>query len=308
MGICTSESYSKYNCNHVNFDGEIKDVTRDYLLEESIKEPLIRKYKITKKRIGKGAFGSILIAVDSSGNKYAIKLIKKIKIINGQFLLNEVRISKRMNHPHILKIKEVYEDKKNILFIMDYIEGGSLFNYIKSSPDGKLSIYTTIDILIQILEALDYLHNKIRICHRDIKPENFLVSMKENKPYVKLIDFGLAFEIKKGEKGIGKIGTTIYMAPEVLKRVPYNEKIDMWSTGVLLFNMSTGCDPFYAENEERKIYYILNTEAEFDAIENEYIKDLCKNLMEKNPCERIDAKNALIKAKKIRKIIYENYH
>ena len=306
MGICTSESYSKYNCNHVNFNGEMKDVTKDYLLKESIKEPLNKKYKIMKKRIGKGAFGSILIGVDSSGNKYAIKLIKKINILNGQFLLNEVKIGKRMNHPHILKIKEVYEDKKNILFIMDYIEGGSLFDFIISSQEGKLNIYTTIDIIIQILEALDYLHNKVRICHRDIKPENFLITMKENKPYIKLIDFGLAYEIKKGEKTTGKLGTTTYMAPEVLKKMPYNEKIDMWSTGVLLFNMITGYDPFYGEDEEMKIYQILNSDIDFNVIDNEYIRDLCENLMEKNPYKRIDSKNALIKAKKIRKKIFGN--
>ena len=304
MGICTSESFSKYNCFHVDFNGEIKDITKDYLLKESIKEPLSQKYKIMKKRIGKGTLGNILLGIDSLGNTFAIKIIKKIKIINGQLLLNEIKIGSRMNHPHILKIKEVYEDKKNILFIMDYIEGGSLFNYITSSPEDKLNIFTTIDIIIQILEALDYLHNKVRICHRDIKPENFLITMKENKPYIKLIDFGLAFEIKKGEKMSAKLGTTIYMAPEVLQKIPYNEKIDMWSTGVLLFNMITGCYPFYDGDEDMKIYQILNTEIDFDVIDNEYMKDLCKNLLEKNPNERIDAKNALIKAKKIKKIIF----
>ena len=80
----------------------------------------------------------------------------------------------------------------------------------------------------------------------------------------------------------------------------------MWSTGVLLFNMITGYDPFYGEDEETKIYQILNSDIDFDIIGNEYIKDLCKNLMEKNPCKRIDAKNALIKAKKIRKKIFGN--
>ena len=306
MGICTSESFSKYNCFHVDFNGEIKDVTKDYLLKESIKEPLSQKYKIMKKRIGKGTFGNILFGIDSLGNKYAIKIIKKIKIINGQLLLNEIKIGSKMNHPHILKIKEVYEDKKNILFIMDYIDGGSLFDYITSSPQGKLNIFTTIDILIQILEALDYLHNKVRICHRDIKPENFLITMKENKPYIKLIDFGLAYEIKKGEKMSAKLGTTIYMAPELLQKIPYNEKIDMWSTGVLLFNMITGCYPFYDGDEDMKIYQILNTHIDFDVISNEYMKDLCKNLLEKNPNQRIDAKNALIKAKKIKKILCGN--
>ena len=303
MGICDSLSYSDYNYNQVKIDGKIKDITKDYLLEKSIKEPINKKYKISKIRIGKGAFGNILCGLDYLGNKYAIKLIKKIKIINGQLLLNEVKIGKKVNHPHILKIKEVYEDRKNILFVMDYIEGGSLFDYIISSPEGKLDTYTSIDIIIQILEALDYLHNKVKICHRDIKPENILVTIKENKPFIKLIDFGMAHEIKKGEKLKGKLGTTIYMAPEILKRLPYNEKVDIWSAGVLLFNMETGCEPFSTENEDIKIYQILNLSIDFNVIENEDIRNLCKDLMEKNPNKRIDSKNALIKARKIKKKI-----
>ena len=101
MGICTSNSRHDYNYyNSIKIDGKIKDVTKDYLLEESIKEPLSNKYKLLKKRIGKGAFGNILIGIDSSGNKYAIKIIKKIRIINGQLLLNEVRFGTKINHPN----------------------------------------------------------------------------------------------------------------------------------------------------------------------------------------------------------------
>ena len=311
MGLCTTtinnETNSSYDFNRININGKSKDVTKDYLLEESIKLPLNSKYKLSNKNIGKGAFGKVLIGEDLKGKKYAIKILKKIKIINGQLLSNEVRIGTKLNHPHILGIKEIYEDKRNISFVMDYINGGTLFNYIISSPCGRLDTEITIDIIIQILETLDYLHNVVKICHRDIKPDNFLISFNElNKPFIKLIDFGLAQEIKKGEKFRGKFGTKIYMAPEIIKKLPYTEKVDMWSTGILLFNMETGCDPFNTDNEDNIEYQILNMRIKFETILNEDVRYLCMNLLEKNPIKRIDAKNALIMAKNILNKLVKN--
>ena len=107
----------------------------------------------------------------------------------------------KLNHPNILRIKEIFEDKKTISFVMDYCEDGDLLDFITKSPEGKLNDFLCIEIMIQILEALNYLHFEAKVCHRDLKPENFLINIdKNNKPTVKLIDFGVAQYLCKGQK------------------------------------------------------------------------------------------------------------
>ena len=306
MGICESTSNENSdNYNKIKIDGEIKDLSTDYLLQESIKIPIKTKYKFDDSKIGQGSYGQVLLGLDKSGQAYAIKIIKKKKILKGQLLANEVRIGTKMAHPNILGIKEVYEDMKTISFVMEYCEGGDLFDFITKNPNGKLDDINVIDIFIQILNALNYLHNEVYICHRDIKPENFLITINEqNRPIVKLIDFGLAQYINRGHKMRGKIGTIMYMAPEILKKEPYDEKVDIWSTGIILYNMITGCSPFTAGDADFKIYQILNREINFDLIKNDDLRELCKEMMERDPEKRIDARTALEKALLIKSKIF----
>jgi calcium-dependent protein kinase len=305
MGVCESDNRKDNYFNKVKIDGEIKDLSIDYLLEESIKLPIKSKYKLEEIKLGRGSFGQVLLGSDKEGKAYAIKIIKKRLITKGQLLANEVRIGTKLNHPNILGIKEVYEDMKNISFVMEYCEGGDLFDFIMKSPQRKLDDFNTIDSLVQILSALDYLHNEVKICHRDLKPENFLITISEqNRPILKLIDFGLASYIYKDEKMKGKIGTTMYMAPEILKNEPYDEKIDIWSAGVVLFNMMTGCEPFAQGNEDFKKYQILNKPINFEVIKNVDLRELCKEMMERDPRKRIDAATALEKAIIIKRKIF----
>ena len=308
MGICDSLSTPSDDnyYNRVKIDGEIKDISTDYLINNSIRSPIKSKYKLLSSQIGHGSFVQVLMGIDKSGKKYAIKCIKKKKIVKGQLLANEIRIGTIMHHPNILGIKEVYEDMKTISLVMEYCEGGDLFDFITKSPNGKLDDINTIDIITQILNALNYLHNEVKICHRDLKPENFLITITDqNRPLVKLIDFGLSQYIYKEEKMFGKVGTTKYMAPEILKKEHYDEKIDIWSAGVILYNMITGCEPFTSRGgEELTIMEVLERPINFDIIKNEDLRYLCQKMLERNPKKRIDAKNALEKAKMIKRRIF----
>ena len=308
MGICESDNINNNFYNKVRIDGEVKDLSKDYLLEESIKIPIKTKYKLEEIKIGRGSSGQVLLGSDKEGRAYAIKVIRKKLILNGQLLANEVRIGTKLNHPNILGIKEVYEDMKTISIVMEYCESGDLFDFIMNSPQKRLDDFNTIDLLIQILSSLDYLHNVLKICHRDLKPENFLISINEqNRPILKLIDFGLATYICRGEKMKGKIGTTMYMAPEILKNEPFNEKIDVWSAGIILFNMMTGCEPFASGNEKFKQYQIINKPINFDVIKNDYLRELCQEMLEKDPEKRLDAATSLEKAIIIKRKIFNEF-
>lgn len=304
MGVCESENSSINIYNKVSINGEIKDLSKDNLLENSIHEPIKSKYKIIKTKIGEGSLGKVYIGKDKSGKIYAIKCIKKKKIINGDLFLNEVKMGTKLNHPNILSIKEVFEDKKAIFFVMEYCKGGDLFDFITKSPEGKVNDLMSIDILIQILNAINYLHNEAKICHRDLKPENFLISINEqNKPSIKLIDFGVAQYINKEQRMTEKVGSFKYMAPEIFINQSYNEKIDLWSTGIILYNMITGREPFAFNYDKFKKKPIFNRNINFNLINNLYIRELCQQLLERNPRRRIDAKTALKKARNIKTVL-----
>lgn len=305
MGVCESENLSP---NLLKINEEIKNLSKDYFSNNLIHTNIKNSYKFNSK-IGEGSFGKVFMATDKLGQKYAIKCIKKKNILKGQLVSNEIKIGIKMNHPNVLGIKEIFEENKNIFLVMDYCEGGDLLDYIMQNPQSKLDEKNAINVIIQILDALNYLHNEVKICHRDLKLENCLVRNNgQNQPFIKLIDFGTADYIHNGKKMSGKIGTLKYMAPEIFINPFYNEKIDLWSAGIILYNLVTGCEPFKFDSTEFKKKMIFNYKINFNFIKNDDIKELCKSLLEKNPNKRLDAKTALENAKKIRQKLETNFN
>ena len=179
------------------------DLEGDYIVPEKLANhnDINKKYKLSNSVMGEGATGTVCEGVDKEGHIFAIKRINKMKIKDKRILCNEAIISLKVNHPHIIKTYEVYEDLKTVSFVMDIVDGGDLFDFITKCPDGKLTDEDSLNLLIQVLETLQYLHEEINVCHRDIKPENFLVQILDNgEPSLKLIDFGFSCEIKPGLK------------------------------------------------------------------------------------------------------------
>ena len=252
----------------------------------SIKDKISTKYEI-KKILGKGAYGKVYQVKNKITQQInACKQISKKDISNIEKLANEISILKKVDHPNIIKLYEIFEDEKNIYLIMEKCNGGELFDKIthhihkKEMYKEKEAAY----ILYQIISSLDYLHSN-GISHRDLKPENILYYNKGNdiNNPIKLIDFDLSiFFNGKNEKMKSKVGTSYYVSPEVLKG-EYNEKCDIWSAGVILYILLSGEPPFNGSNN-KNIYYKISTykynfpENKWNNISNE-AKDLISKIL-----------------------------
>jgi tRNA A-37 threonylcarbamoyl transferase component Bud32 len=194
------------------------------------------------KIIGSGAFGDVYLVKNiMDGKLFAIKQLSREKVkengIDTELVYREINTHFKLIHNNIARLFDYYEDKKAYYLIMEYVDNGTLFNKIQKVnglPEEKALKY-----FVQVSSAIFFLHEN-QFIHRDIKPENCLIDKNDN---VKLCDFGWTVEISKGER-ITFCGTYEYMAPEIIKEVPYNHMIDVWSLGVLLYELIHSFSPF----------------------------------------------------------------
>lgn len=216
--------------------------------------------------------------------KPIIDQIEKSLILAHQTLDNiksEIKIQRRMDHGHILKLRFFFEDKESVYIVQDYCEGGSLYGYFKSHK--KLKEQEAFVYFFQTCLGLDYLH-KNNIIHRDLKPENLLL---DKNGCIKISDFGWS-AIQDNKLRNTYCGTIDYMAPEIVKNSPHDEKVDLWSVGVLLYELTQGKPPFKGGNFAQKSENISNsnmTPLEIDVSEN--CKEIIEKLLNSQPNKRI---------------------
>jgi len=259
------------------------------------------KYYKKIKDLGSGSYGSVYKAKNLvMDNIVAIKMIEKVQenMIDDLEIKNEVNILKTLSHPNIVKIYEFFDTAIYYYIVTEYCKNGELFSYITN-------VYNETQLAVlfyQVFSGLCYLHEK-KILHRDLKLENLMVSEKEKDLvtgeeyfWIKIIDFGTAkiFQKNKTEKTV--IGSSYYIAPEVLRQ-KYNEKCDTWSVGVILFMTLAGFAPFDGDNDEEIIRRIklgkYNKNDQRYVKHSQEVKDLVSKLLEKNIDKRLSAKEAL---------------
>ena len=282
------------------FKEELKlKVSINTIIEENSGLPT-QKYKIISK-LGDGSYGIVYLAVNIiTKQNVAMKKIDKVKenAIDDMEIKNEIEILKKLDHPNIVKIIEFFSTPKAYYIITDFCGCGELYNQIKHQyTEGQLAV-----LFYQVLSGLYYLHTK-NIVHRDLKLENILISEIEkdnntNEKYfwVKIIDFGTAkiFEKNKNEKAV--VGSSYYIAPEVLHK-NYNEKCDTWSVGVILYMLIVGRAPFDGKSDDEIIENIekgeFNSKHPKMLNSSDEVQDLVKKLLEVNVKKRLSPSEAL---------------
>lgn len=300
MGKCLSVNKEGENTNSIKksiIDHEDKILIDNNLIVSKTYGQPMDHYKQIKK-LGEGSYGQVWkVEHIQTGLLRAMKKIKKnsnSKKNNELEILNEIDILKKIDHPNIVRIFEFFNTEDGYYLITEYFSGGELFREIVDKAPFSESIAG--NIMYQIFSAINYCHN-MNIMHRDLKPENILIERKVDDKYsIKIIDFGTAklHEKNKTEKKV--IGSSYYIAPEVLFEC-YNQKCDLWSCGVIMYILLSGKAPFSHKNDTIILEKIKSGKYTMDLKEFEDIsfesKDLISKLLEKNPRKRLSAAEAL---------------
>lgn len=297
--VPNKKEHSKENHLIVHDDSPTEGfaINKNMLVHEN-KYSISHSYKFLEK-IGEGSYSKVFKVMH-----LITKELRAIKIINKDLLenqqddkktLNEIEILSMLDHPNIIKVFEYFSDKKFFYLVVELAKGGELYEklyHIQYFNERDAAI-----IMSQILSAVCYLHSK-GIVHRDLKPENLLLETDNINTdlTIKLIDFGTSNFYKKTNKLTTVVGSTYYMAPEVINS-DYNEKCDLWSCGIIMYIMLSGYPPFEAEDEKEVKREIIKGKFNFNGPVWQDIsieaKDLIKSLLRYNPEGRISAAEAL---------------
>ena len=200
------------------------------------------KYEIIE-WLGGGRFGDVFLARDTILEKNFALKISRMRKEEIMMLKDEARLLASLDHPNIVRFYNIDFIEDKFVLIMEYIKGKVLRDLIKECG---IDINQAIGIIAEVLDAVSYAHNN-NVLHRDLKPENILIMEKQDKQFVQIADFGLARFIKSNSISSSTAGTPVYMAPETWSG-NFTEKSDIWSIGIILYELLTGVPPFSADS------------------------------------------------------------
>lgn len=284
MGCCITKEKKK--TNPPVKQSKPKSLISKNALVHLVKGNISDRYKIIKK-IGDGGFGVVKLGIHKETNsKRAIKSMNLSQHLDVEKMMEEVNILKNLDHPNIIKVFEVIQDSRCLNIVMEFCSGGELFDKIKATNGFSENI--AAKYMLDVVSAVRYCH-EANLVHRDLKPENILFETPEPGARLKIIDFGTSQYFKPKEKMRRFIGTTYYIAPEVIDK-NYDQKCDVWSLGIILYIMLCGVPPFYSKNEEEIYEKIKKMPVSFKGeawtTVSDEAKILIQKMLRKDPASR----------------------
>ncbi|XP_035378150.1 myosin light chain kinase 2, skeletal/cardiac muscle [Electrophorus electricus] len=245
--------------------------------------------------LGGGRFGKVHKCTDNNtGLRLAAKIISVRSTKEREMAVNEIQAMNQLSHFNILQLYDSFETKNQVVLILEYVEGGELFERIvdESCP------LTEVDAMVfvkQICEGVQYMH-QMYVLHLDLKPENILC-VNRSGHQIKIIDFGLARRYKPREKLRVSFGTPEFLAPEVVNFDFVSFPTDMWTIGVVTYMLLSGLSPFLGDDDHQTLNNVLTVNWYFDDDAFEHVsaeaKDFVSNLLIKERGGRLSATQCL---------------
>jgi serine/threonine protein kinase len=261
----------------------------------SIKEWCLKDFKIVK-LLGRGEFAIVFLVIEKRSNR--IMVLKKIKL-HKQFSSNvredecfklqisrEIEIQSYLRHPNILRSYGNFYDNNQVYMVLEYAAKGDLYEYL--GLVGYLNDETAATYIYSLAVALKYCHSK-KVIHRDIKPENLLLTLNGT---LKIADFGWSVH-DPSSRQTEICGTLDYLPPEMILHESYDEKIDLWSIGVLCYELLVGRTPFIMATPQATFTKIANVEYSTPLRISPNAVDLIAKLLKRDPSERLSLENVM---------------
>ena len=263
---------------------------RCLILSPTVNAGLEPESKITdfekEKEIGKGGFGLVWKVIHKKTQKvYCIKVIQKQGIMEQKLvpqMNREIEIMYILNNPHCLRLKNHFEDDSNFYLVMPLASKGQLYRVLKKFR--KFDERTAAQILRETISALQYLHSfNPPIIHRDIKPENLLLNEGGRDL---LADYGWSNFNIDGDVRKTFCGTPEYIAPEMLMKKGHDTRVDIWSIGILMFELLSGYSPFVAKTNQELYQNIKRLKIQWPKDMPPLAKNLISKILKLNPLDR----------------------
>merc|ERR1719431_322344 len=242
--------------------------------------------------LGKGKFGNVYLAREKA-SKYivALKVLFKSQLQKAQVehqLRREIEIQSHLRHTNILRLFGYFYDESRVYLILEFAPKGELYKSLQQQAHGRFDEGQSAKYINQMTDALSYCHSK-KVIHRDIKPENLLLDAKGN---IKIADFGWSVHAPNSRRAT-MCGTLDYLPPEMIEGAMHDEKVDLWSLGVLTYEFSVGKPPFEADSNNDTYKRSTRVDIKYPAHLSTEAKDLITKFLRKDPNQRISLDKCL---------------